>query len=802
MRKEFFWAFLFFIIVSLFFFYPLFGGFIPFPGDNLVGNFGPYDSLSYGKYGPGAVPNLAQGPDVIRELFPWKNFVIESFKQFQIPFWNPYNFSGNPLMANFQSGAFYPLNLVFLIFNFLNGWSIFILLIPVLAGIFTYLFLRELSLLKLASVFGGIVFAFSSYMVVWMEYGNVGHTFLWLPLGLFFTEKLIKKTNYKYIFFLVMVLFFALLAGYIQGYIYSIAIVIFYYLLKNILARKFSFKKTILFLTSVLIFPLGLALFQILPTLELFSNSSRGSYSFEQTIKILNPFWYFITTVAPDFFGNPATRNHWFLGTYIEKVSYFGLIPLILAISAVFNFKKRKEIAIFGALLILSFILATDLFFNRIVYLFPIPIISTMVQTRILSIFVFSGSILSAFGFNFFLKKDNKKGLCLSFTLISVLIFIAWVFVFLMPKIFPQENWTQNLAVAKRNLILPSIFLLCFLILSVSYLKIFKKSYLIKIIIILIFLLTLFDLFRFFQKITPFSPKDYVYPSTPVIDYLKKNGSLYRFWGYGSGYVDSNFQTYDHTFSPEGNDPIHIKNYTEFLSSSKDGTLPSILPRPDANIASGFSQTDLNDNNFRQKVLNILGVKYILNKSNLLSNNFQPDNITFPQTKYKLIWQNAPWQIYENLKVVPRVFLTTNYIVVQDKKEILKKFYSKDFDESKKIILNEDPRLLINNNSLSKAAIISYEPNKVVVQTSSNSNALLFLSDTYYISWKAKVDENATKVYLADYTFRAVAVPKGEHKVTFYFESDSFKKGLVLSGIIFILFITFIIFIKRQKNYE
>lgn len=802
MKKEILGAFLFFVCVTLLFFYPLFKGFIPFPGDTLVGNFAPYDSLFYGVYGPGAVPNLAQGPDVIRELFPWKHFVIESFKQFQIPFWNPYNFSGNPLMANFQSGVFYPFNLIFLIFDFLDSWSLFILLIPLLSSFFTYLFLQELKLSKVAGLFGGIVFAFSSYMIVWMEYGNVGHTFLWLPLGLFLTEKLIKKLNYKYLFFLVLVFSISLLAGYIQGYIYIIAIIIFYYLLKNIFIKKLSLRNSLLFLISVLVFPLGLSLFQILPTFELFSYSSRGSYSLEQILKILNPFWYFITAIVPDFFGNPATRNYWFPGTYIEKVSYFGLIPFVLAISALFNFRKKSEIIIFGALFVSSIILAADLFLNRIFYFIPIPIISTMVQTRILSIFVFSGSILSAFGFDFFLKKDNKRGLFLSFISISVLIFIAWLFVFLSPKIFPRDNWIQNLSIAKRNLILPSFLLFAFLILSLVYFKIKTNLHFLKLVILGIFLLTLFDLFRFFHKITPFSPRAYVYPKTPVIEYLQNNASIYRFWGYGSGYIDSNFQTFDHTFSPEGNDPIHVRNYTEFLASSKNGIVPFVLPRPDANIAPGYGPRDLDNNYFRQKVLNVLGVRYVLNKNDLLTNQFEPDKTTFPEKKYKLIWQKAPWQIYENLEVAPRAFLTNNYIVLKDKKEIIKEFYSKDFNESKMIILNEDPHLSSGQFLSLTAEILSYQPNMVTIQTSSNRDALLFLSDTYYPSWKAKVDDNKTKIYLADYAFRAVVVPKGEHTVTFYFESDSFKKGVIFSGITFIIFVTLIIFIKRQKKYE
>ncbi|MBU4016431.1 hypothetical protein KKF69_03050, partial [Patescibacteria group bacterium] len=97
-------ALVFFCVVAIFF-YPVFKGDMPFPGDLLVGT-NPYNSRGFNGFAAGGVPNKSQGTDVIRELYPWKHFAIEMFKKGQIAFWNPYDFSGNPLMANFQSGAF------------------------------------------------------------------------------------------------------------------------------------------------------------------------------------------------------------------------------------------------------------------------------------------------------------------------------------------------------------------------------------------------------------------------------------------------------------------------------------------------------------------------------------------------------------------------------------------------------------------------------------------------------------------------------------------------------------------------
>jgi len=77
-----------------------------------------------------------------------------------------------------------------------------------------------------------------------------------------------------------------------------------------------------------------------------------------------------------------------------------------------------------------------------------------------------------------------------------------------------------------------------------------------------------------------------------------------------------------------------------------------------------------------------------------------------------------------------------------------------------------------------KADIIQYTPNKIEISLISSKDSILFLSDNYYPGWKAMIDGEERKIYRADYTFRAVLVPKGEHKVLFLYEPLAFKWGL------------------------
>lgn len=792
--KEKIWIVLLLAIPLMFFYQMVLFFKMPFPGDVLVGEYEPYRSYSYLGYNPGSVPNKAQGADVIKQMVPWKNFSIESLKKGEIPLWNPHNFSGNPLMANFQSAVFYPLNAIFFLFPFKVSWSLFIFSIPILSMIFTFSYLKSLKLGNEASIFGSLAFTFSLYMVVWLEWGNIGHTLLFLPLLLLLTDKLIEKINYKNLFLFVLVSTFSILAGYIQGFFYMYCVLVFYFIVKIWKLKNISIKKVTLFGLGLLV-PIFLSAFQLIPTLELFLHSSRGNYSMVDIEKLLNPIYYLITVIAPDFFGNPATRNFWFEGTYIERVSYFGLIPLIFAIFAIIHLFKKIEVRIFAIIFALTLVLSIDLIITKYFYLIPIPVISTTVPTRILSIFAFSGSILAAFGFNEFMNRKELRKLFVLSSLFFFLILVVFLFTFFYPKLNPAS--ITNLSISMKNMILPLLFSFILLCAVFSLLK-FKK---IKsnFIIYGLILITFIELFYYFQKITPFSPPEFFYPKTSVISFIKENSGISRFWGYGSGYLEPNFETFDRTYSADGVDPIHVKDYTEFLLSSRDGTLGGQLPRPDANIATGYGQDELRRNESRQKILNILGVKYVLGRDVMSKDISKADNQTFPETTYKLVWFESPWQVYENLEAVPRIFMTNKYVVAKNKKDAFNVFYRNDFDEKSEVILHEDPKIDKSVDLKFDIDLINYSASTINLETTSNHNALLFISDTFYPGWEVFIDGKKDRILLADYAFRAVKISNGNHKVEFIYNPKSFINGIYIAVFSLVAFISILIYMKSKK---
>src|SRR3989344_4461136 len=152
-KREFFVVFLILFFVTAIFFYKTFlHGLVSFPGDLLIAEYNPWKTYSYLGYNPGSYPNKAQYFDTFRKIYPEKKFSTPVIKNFEIPLWNPYNFSGAPLLANFQSAVFYPLNLIYFLFTTPLAWSFLVVLQPLLSFYFTYLYLRKLKIGKEGSI--------------------------------------------------------------------------------------------------------------------------------------------------------------------------------------------------------------------------------------------------------------------------------------------------------------------------------------------------------------------------------------------------------------------------------------------------------------------------------------------------------------------------------------------------------------------------------------------------------------------------------------------------------------------------
>ncbi len=80
------------------------------------------------------------------------------------------------------------------------------------------------------------------------------------------------------------------------------------------------------------------------------------------------------------------------------------------------------------------------------------------------------------------------------------------------------------------------------------------------------------------------------------------------------------------------------------------------------------------------------------------------------------------------------------------------------------------------------ARLVSYAPERIVVETASDVPALLVLRDAFYPGWRATIDGAPAQIYPTDLLFRGVALPAGAHEVVFVYDPPSWRWGRILSG--------------------
>ncbi len=763
---------------------------IPFPGDLLVAEFKPWRTYSYGGYVPGSAPNKAQYPDTIRQLYPWKTLVTDSLKKNTLPLWNPYNFSGSPLMANFQSQVLYPLTIFYLLFSSAIAWTILVIAQPFLALFFTYLYGRRIGLSRIASLFSGITYAFSLFMTVWLEYNTVGHVVLWLPLLLLSIEHLKDKISRFWSVIFIFALVSSLFAGHPQLFAYVVAVTLVY------AAYRIHVRNTRLYIGSLMLLTLGIGALQLVPGIELIANSARSPHTFSLLFeKILIQPWQLLMAGIPDFFGNPATRNYWLSDTYIGKTLYVGLAPFLFLLSAL-RLKKNPFVLFFAGVGITTLIATTANPLTYILYKLPIPLISTSAPTLMLFVYAFSFAILAGLGFDGWIaeihsvKKLTKRG-----AQVAVLFLLLFLFVFIAPKIIHQD-WATNISIAKRPLLLGALIMTALYIpFSIA---VIKKKFM-KPALILLICVHIFDLFFVFKKFTPFAPVDFLYPEAEVLTFLKEKDGIERFWGHSAARIEPNVNAVNKLYSPEGYDPLYPKWYGEFIQSSTDGRITTEFTdstRSDASIAVSNGNDDIGKNVTRLRVLDMLGVSYVLDREENASTE-----IGFPGNRYRLAYEKNAWKVFLNLKAAPRFFLTSDYKMYQDKEDFEKLFFASKFNPASTILLAENPGFLASpQNPNVVTTLQAYTPEDIRIITKADNVNLLFLSDTYYPGWHAFVDGKETKILKANWAFRAVVVQPGEHVIRFVYQPTSVTVGVIISTISATIAGCVIFFLNRKKT--
>jgi len=77
--------------------------------------------------------------------------------------------------------------------------------------------------------------------------------------------------------------------------------------------------------------------------------------------------------------------------------------------------------------------------------------------------------------------------------------------------------------------------------------------------------------------------------------------------------------------------------------------------------------------------------------------------------------------------------------------------------------------------------IVSYEPQEVRLEVSAAAPCWLFLGDTYYPGWSARIDGRPVRVRAGNVVGRAIPIPGGNHSVVFAYRPTGGLWGWVIA---------------------
>jgi hypothetical protein len=258
--------------------------------------------------------------------------------------------------------------------------------------------------------------------------------------------------------------------------------------------------------------------------------------------------------------------------------------------------------------------------------------------------------------------------------------------------------------------------------------------------------------------------------------------------------------------SPSGYDPLIFKDYAAWYRIYNNEK--SNDSYREGEIVDGWFTRYLDLNNYQSKVVDLAGVKYLLALK--MNQQYLPDkygeliNHNIKNDKYEKVFEDGAVVVYENKNVLPRTIIYDRWQVEPNSIKAMEIVY-KGIDFKNEVVLNKsvDDNFFNIDKEESKSKIVSYKPNRVVVEAEiKGDGGVLMLTDTYYPGWRVRVNGEDKEILKANGIYRAVFVPSGINKIEFFYRPESFRLGLIISGVSFGLLLVLLIkdFLSRRSD--
>lgn len=738
--------------------------------------------------------------------YPLKRLVTEAYARGEWPLWNPYLQLGQPLLANPNSMAVYPTQLLFHLLPFQTAYELHFVLHSILAGISAYYLASALGLKRHCAFLTAAVYNFSGTTLSFLNLFNILPVIVFLPLLTLAVIRLLQAPSFTRVacsswalaLFLIAVEPTAALT---VGFFLAPLAVAFYFFGEG---PKTSLRTAAFTLGLTALSGLLLAAVQLLPTLELTRNSGRqGGLSFE-----IVSFWSLhplnlMQAVFPSIFGDIFKLHEsmaWAKALFDKREPYLlscyvGILPLFLAAWGLTFWRRRWLALTLGGIAAWGLLLALGKHFPLFHWLFEfVPLFRYgRFPVKYLLIANLCGALLAGLALESLeamrdkLWKSKRIALAVA-VLLGAMVFCLGLergrFWTLVPHVTPSEtsvslSFRGETYEIARPLISRAIGI-AQLHLGAILLLLGLMAWRLPSLAVARFCLFSFVLYDFFLGtywINPLTSEE-LYDPPPVVLFLQselQKGELFRV----------------QTAPLENQDAPIIHGSTNSIvwgTLLRRSILSELLAAKDHIQFGLYNPVDRMETKFLQLVnsefrllqtteekiqlLAGLNVKYVLSLN----------EIKVPQVELvgtEPVNGPQPLRIYRLRSSLPRAFLVDASRVESS---------GPDFSFSQTISRSsqEAQHSASDVKAEPEPAIVEiteYGANRVVLKAAAQRPSTLVLLDSFYPGWRATLDGRDVPIRRVNYVFRGVEISSGNHHLVFEYCPQSFYAGLWISGV-------------------
>lgn len=726
-------------------------------GDLLIPGSFLFDVAPWSHHRPADLPHQNRlYSEVPISVCVWYKLTDNAFRDGEWPLWNPLQFAGAPLLANFQTAVFYPPRLLFRILDdtFLS-MTIYLLLRLWLCGFNAFIAARVLGLKSPYSNLLSFAYMLAGYNLLWVYYPPPD-AMAWLPIVAVATESILNKRYVRGFALTVVGMTMMILAGHPSTMLTG-SIGLGVYAAVRVLrsrgpiahaARSFGCAAGGVIVSLAICSLQLLPFIEYMPEMELFiyrfipEGVSHYRYSVFDILSAWNA--RLLGTELEDTFW--GTTNHTYLGMLYLGIPIWLCIALLPSKPSLSSIDRIRVSALLGVSFVCAYF-ATNFPGADIVQ--RLPIISGIRPAYFLAFPTLALPLAGVISFQAWTRTPRSMHDLLHPLMgMLVLFFISLIGVVAARYVsleFPVDgDKRDNLIFYIREQF--SIFIVFALFGMVSLLVCVRFPQRTRAAVAALSVILVADHAFAVSGLLCTTPRQILFPHTALTDFLQSEARPCRvrvdstsiLLGYMTLYGVEEATGYDAVY------PRRIKPYLDDVRSHPGSPVDALM----ANQYTLF-----------------------------------PQGATLPDG-YVGIATMEGVTVAENPASMPRARLVTTIESFTTSEAMFSRMNDEDFNPAAIVYTDEPIDFTLppsDGSSAGDAVIEEWQSQFVKVRATANKECVLVLADGFYPGWEATIDGAPATIFPAYHLFRGVHVPKGEHVIEFAYRPASFRYGMIIS---------------------